>query len=90
MSECLDERKASFLLPRLNKCRHNSSLTSACSFSAYQRRNDFMAVINRIKQTHGLSKVVEATDCGLELKDMIVKTKNLTQGPWYKCSKGTL
>ena len=47
-----------------------------------------MADINSIKQRHGLSKVVEATDCGSELNGMIVKTKNLTQGPWYKCSKG--
>ena len=48
-----------------------------------------MAHINRIIQRHGLAKVVEATDRGSELKDMIVKSTNLTQGPWYKCSEGT-
>ena len=49
---------------------------------------DFMADINRIKQRHRLSKEVEVTDCGSELNDMIVKTRNFTQGPWYKCIKG--
>ena len=58
-------------------------------FSAQQKRKDFMAGINRIIQRHGLSKVVEATDRGSDLKNMIVKSTNLTQGPWYKCSKGT-
>lgn len=85
-----DKRKAPFLLQRLSKCTYNYSLTGACFYSAHQKRKDFMADINRIRQTHGLSKVAEPTDCGSELKDMIVKTKILTQGPWYKCNKGTL
>ena len=61
----------------------------SCLFSGCQRRKEFMADINRIKRRHGFSKDVDATDTDSELKNMIVKTKNLAQGPWYKCRKGT-
>ena len=73
---------------RLSKVMFSSNQTLNF-FSAHQKRKDFMADINRIIQRHGLSKVIEATDHGSDLKNMIVKSTNLTQGPWYKCSKGT-
>ena len=58
------------------------------NFLGHQRRKEFMADINRLKLTHGLSSDVEATDSDSELKNMVVKTKKLALGPWYKCNKG--
>ena len=49
-----------------------------------------MADIKKIKQRHELFMGVEATDSESELKNNVVKTKNLAQGPWYKCSQGTV
>lgn len=46
-----------------------------------------MADIKKIKQRHELFMGVEATDSESELKNNVVKTKNLAQGPWYKCSQ---
>lgn len=50
---------------------------------------EFMTDINRITQKHGFSKEEEATDPEQGLKTMIAKTKNIAQGSWFKCSKGT-
>ncbi|PFX30310.1 hypothetical protein AWC38_SpisGene4913 [Stylophora pistillata] len=44
--------------------------------------------INKIEQGRGLSKKVEEKVWFKELRDKIVKSKHLTQGPWYKCKKG--
>ena len=49
-----------------------------------------MADIKRLKQRYRLYNEVEETDPDSELNKMIIRTKNVTQGPWYKCSKGTL
>ena len=49
-----------------------------------------MADIKKMKQRHGLFVGVGETDSESELKNNVVKTKNLAQGPWYKCSQGTV
>lgn len=54
-----------------------------------RKLNLFMDDIRKIRQKHGFSTQVESTDCGLEMKNIVI-AKHISQGPWYKCSKGAL
>lgn len=49
----------------------------------------FMADIKKMKQRHELFEDVEASDSELEMENGVM-TKTLAEGPWYRCSKGTL
>lgn len=49
---------------------------------------ELMADVNKLKQKYGLSKNVEDTGFDAELQKVSMKTRNLVNGPWYKCGKG--
>ena len=48
-----------------------------------------MADVKRITQKHKLLDT-GIIDSELDLTGMIIRPKNMTKGPWYKCIKGTL
>ena len=48
-----------------------------------------MADIESIRQKHKLL-AIRKIDSELDLTGMIIRPKSMTEGPWYKCIKGTL
>ena len=68
-----------------NRNRFNDAVSH---FIARNKIEEFLNDINGIEQRHGLSKKEEENFCLEKLRDEIVKSKHLTQGPWYKCKKG--
>ncbi|XP_068709592.1 NFX1-type zinc finger-containing protein 1-like [Montipora foliosa] len=51
-----------------------------------KRKKDFMADVKRITQKHKLLDT-GIIDSELDLTGMIIRPKNMTKGPWYKCIK---
>lgn len=51
-----------------------------------QRKEDFMADIESIRQKHKLL-AIRKIDSELDLTGMIIRPKSMTEGPWYKCIK---
>lgn len=60
------------------------------TFIDRQKIEEFMADVNKLKQKYGLSKSLEVPGFDAKLQKVIMKTRNLVKGPWYKCGKGIL